>query len=216
LGFSRYFVAACFTIASLNAFVIIGGSINYNQNGFDGFSLNLSDGFSFSGGSGDPYNPHGSNCFSQYPFCSLLSWASAPFNVVGEGVNNNFLTSGYVEFAPLLVVTPAINIIEDQIFELPFTAEGFVYGPYNPRPIQPCILPSNPGPSTCYEPVTGSGTVEITVGYEPLYSKFAPYPYFIRSAIYTFSAASEAPEPSTVAFCTIAGIVAVCRRRRRT
>jgi hypothetical protein len=119
---------------------------------------------------------------------------------------------GYMEFKFTDPVIP-VSGLDNQVFQIPFTATGTVHGPYDHGfPAEPCPLPGNLDRYLCYESFTGSGTVQFTVGY---ISQFAgdTDAYFLKGEVYTFTAA---PEPSTMAFCAIAVIVAVCRRRKRT
>jgi hypothetical protein len=197
--------------------IITSGTVEYKfvdpfTGSSDSFSLHFSDGFDFSGyGFYDGLNPHAPTCLAAGPdACRMVPTAGANFN--GPFGSFQPVPYGSIAFTFLSMAPPAKGV-DDQVFTIPFTAAGSISGPYNSGgPVDPCPLPGNLDRYSCFEGLTGSGTVEFTVGFIANFANNTGA-YFVKDAVYTFTAA---PEPSTVAFCAIAGIVAVCRRRKRT
>jgi len=120
----------------------------------------------------------------------------------GDGFSNpNF--SLYVNLTQIQV-SPVLNGL-DQIFRVPFSANGYAYGPYTLHEI-PCQLPGHPDPSMCSEPISGSGAAQLTI-------KYLGYPgqesYALTNVTYNF-----APEPSTFLLLLTPAGIALWKRRK--
>jgi hypothetical protein len=179
------------------------------------FDVKLSDGYPLIGEShtGTLYG----FCYIQFGQCQVLSDSPSydylTFNYTDDAPVN-FRDTGDIKITTDNIKIPLTFTSGSQTFYFPFTASGLISttpSAFNPYP--PCDLPTPDfiSPHYCTENLTGSGIEAVTVGLYLDQPNLGSY-YNIDRVVFTF----VAPEPSTMAFCTIAGLAAVCRRRKRT
>jgi hypothetical protein len=184
------------------------------------FSITLQDGYSLSGISIVGEASEIPQCFIGPEFRACTFSPHLVFKLNDFGFPDNPLYSG-----SFTITIPSGNSFAVDTSKIPrgasvvvpfnfVTVTGRLVAPFTTMmtfgSADPCLLLTPDVPGVCIETISGSGTGTVTLIHDPNSTLDRIY---MQSETLSFSVA---PEPSTMAFCTIAGFVAVCRRRRRT